>query len=129
ELEELENEHSVLENASEIKSRFVRMYQNLEDQEISVLSLLNEAIQLLNQVNRLTPAYQGLSERLDNASVELKDLAAEIGDVAENVEINDERLVEVGRRLDTLYQLIKKHHSANLSELIAVRDSLKNRID
>jgi len=129
ELEDLENELAVLENAAEIKSRFIQVYQNLEGQEFSVISLVNESMSLLNQVNRLAPAYQQFSERLSNVAVELKDLSGEIGDMADNVEINDERLSEVNERLDLLYKLIKKHQVVKVDELIQIRDELKVKID
>ncbi|MFA7473813.1 MAG: AAA family ATPase, partial [Spirosomataceae bacterium] len=77
EIEELEKELAILENAAEIKTRFIQAYQNLEGSEFSVLSLVNEASQLLYQVNRMTPVYKELSDRLEDVLVELKDLSGE----------------------------------------------------
>lgn len=129
EIEALENELGILENASEIKSRFHGMHQLLDGQEVSALSLLNEASQMAGQVNRLVPAYQALFQRLGNTLLELKDLTAEIEDIAENVEVNEERISRVSERLDLLYLLLKKHHSEEISELTEIRDQLRQKID
>ena len=129
EIEALENELGILENASEIKSRFHGMHQLLDGQEVSALSLLNEASQMAGQVNRLVPAYQALFQRLGNTLLELKDLTAEIEDIAENVEVNEERISRVSERLDLLYLLLKKHHSEEISELMEIRDQLRQKID
>lgn len=128
EIEELEKELAILENAAEIKTRFIQAYQNLEGSEFSVLSLVNEASQLLYQVNRMTPVYKELSDRLENVLVELKDLSGEIGDVADRVEINEERLTQVNDRLDILYKLIKKHQVTTVDELITIREELRGKI-
>jgi DNA repair protein RecN (Recombination protein N) len=128
ELEALENEQAVLENASAIKSKFHDMSQYLDGPEISALSILNEVAQLLNQANRLAPAYLPLGKRLTDAIVELKDIAGDVEDVADGVEVNDERMETVSQRLDLLYQLIKKHQKTSLDELIEVRDELRQRI-
>ncbi len=129
ELEELESELGILENASEIKSRFHNMHQLLDGQEVSALSILNETSQIANQVNRLVPAYQALFQRLGHTLLELKDLASEIEDIAENVEVNQERISKVSERLDLLYLLLKKHQSAGIQELIEIRDQLRQKID
>ncbi|ODS79249.1 MAG: DNA repair protein RecN [Cytophagaceae bacterium SCN 52-12] len=129
EIEALENELGILENASEIKSRFHGMHQLLDGQEISVLSLLNEASQMAGQVNRLVPAYEALFQRLGNTLLELKDLTSEIEDIAENVEVNEERISRVSERLDLLYLLLKKHHSEEIPELTEIRDQLRQKID
>lgn len=129
EMEELESELAILENASEIKAKFSSIHQYLDGGEISALSLLNETAHTLNQVNRLAPAYEALSRRLGDVLMELRDLSAEIEDVAENVEVNEQRTTEVSERLDLLYQLIKKHQAGNTGELIAIRDDLRLKIN
>lgn len=129
EIEELERELGILENASEIKSRFHSMHQLLDGQEVSVLSLLNETSHMTNQVNRLVPAYQALFQRFGNVLLELKDLASEIEDIADNVEVNEERISKVSERLDLLYLLLKKHHSTGVQELVEIRDRLRQKID
>lgn len=129
EIEALERELGILENASEIKSRFHGMHQLLDGPEVSVLSLLNETSHMTNQVNRLVPAYQALFQRFGNVLLELKDLASEIEDIADNVEVNEERISKVSERLDLLYLLLKKHHSAGVQELVEIRDRLRQKID
>ncbi len=129
EIGELEKELGILENASEIKSRFHAMHQLLDGQEVSALSLLNETSQVANQVNRLVPAYQALFQRFAHMLVELRDLTSEIEDIAENVEVNQERISKVSERLDVLYLLLKKHQTSDIQELIKIRDELRQKID
>lgn len=129
ELETLEGEQAILENASEIKSKFHEMYEYLDGQEVSALSILTEISHLLNQANKLAPAYQPLSQRLNDTLVELKDIAGEIEDIAEKVEVNDERIELISNRMDLLYQLIKKHQAGSTDELVAIQSELRDRID
>lgn len=129
EVETLEAEQAILENAAEIKSKFIEMSQYFDGSEISALQLLNEIAHQLQYVNRLAPAYQVLAQRLTNAILELKDIAAEIEDTAESVEVNEERIGEVGQRLDLLYLLLKKHQVETPGELVVLRDELRERIN
>ncbi len=125
----LENELALLEHATEIKSRLLLAGDYLDNHEHSVLSVLKEALTQLKQATRLVPAFQPLADRTESALLELKDLAAEIAGKFTETTVSPERLSEVNERLNLLYQLQKKHQTADVEALIGIRDQLQEQID
>ncbi|HQS04900.1 MAG TPA: DNA repair protein RecN, partial [Daejeonella sp.] len=69
-----------------------------------------------------------ISERLNSALIEIKDLISEIEDFEQRSLINESRLEEVNERLDLLYSLQKKHRVNSDTELITVRDQFSLKI-
>jgi len=63
-----------------------------------------------------------------SAYIELKDLASEISDEQDNVEIDDARAEDVRERLNLFYHLQQKHQVKTLAELIVIRDELEVKV-
>ena len=128
EQEQLEQELTILENAADVKERLQLASSYLDNPEQSALSLLKNAVSSLNSISKLAPQYEQLRERTQSAYIELKDLASEINDEQDSVEIDDARADEVRERLNLFYHLQQKHQAKSLSELIAIRDELEVKV-
>lgn len=133
ELEELETEQKQLENAEEIKSNLYAV-ENLfngdgpEDSSMSIDRLLRESQKHLDKIAAFVPDAASLSERIASCRVELDDTLSEISSVNGSVEVSEERLREVDERLSLLYGLLTKHSCREISELIAIRESVGGRL-
>lgn len=127
--EELEALRNELEHAEEIKGTLCQVDAALSDSGQSVLTMLNTTRQMLSSLARVYPKAEDLASRADSCYIELKDIAAEVADNAEDIECNPERLQEVLQRLDALYDLQQKHNVNSSAELLQLMQSLQERLD
>lgn len=125
----LEEEQEMLTHAEEIKTALYSVSCSLGDDEGGLLSKMKESLSTLRSLQRIYPAVEPLGERLDSAYIELKDILSEVDDRQESVSVDPARLQQVEERLDLLYGLQQKHRLANLEELLALQDDLKERLD
>ncbi|MCL2727010.1 MAG: DNA repair protein RecN [Bacteroidales bacterium] len=124
EQQELEEELATLSHAQEIREALSGALHLLQEQEVAAMPLLREATTLIQKVVRLYPSLEDSSARLEVLRIELKDICSEIVVKEERVQDNPTRLEEITQRLDTLYNLMRKHKCASVAELIGYRDSL-----
>lgn len=124
EQEELEQEQETLSHAEEIKSELSKAAHVLAGDEMA-LPLLKEAASALGRVRDYMPEGEGWSERLQSAYIELKDIADEIQNREERLEVDPVRLEQVEVRLSELYTLYKKYRVEDVDGLIALRDELE----
>jgi DNA repair protein RecN (Recombination protein N) len=89
--------------------------------------LISEAISELKQVKNFNKQIAELNERLQTVAIELKDILRELENLADDVNIQPERLAEVNERLLLLHRLCKKHHVANADELIQIQHTLADK--
>lgn len=128
ELKGLEEEQNQLENAEEIKRSLLASNYLLSDGEQNVLSLLKESILQIQQASRYFSDAEDLAKRLQSSYIEIKDVADEIANQESAVNLDEQRLDEVSTRLSDIYSLLKKHRFDNESELIKLRDELKEKL-
>jgi DNA repair protein RecN (Recombination protein N) len=124
----LEQESETLSHVEDIKSGLYRIEQLLSSDENGIVPSLKES---LNQVQALQKIYTGseeISERIQSAYLDLKDLALEINSRQEDLEFNPERLQKVNERLDLIYALQQKHRLDSVEKLIELRDNLDAQI-
>ncbi|WP_099370229.1 DNA repair protein RecN [Sphingobacterium sp. 1.A.5] len=128
EQEDLEAEQSQLENAEEIKRHFHAASSQLQDGEINVLDSLKQVQSSLQNGVRYLPSSESLVDRLQSTLIELKDLSAEVEQVADSIMMDEERLTLVNDRLSILYDLQKKHRVATVKELLDLKAELENKL-
>jgi DNA repair protein RecN (Recombination protein N) len=128
EQEELEQEQSELTHAEEIKRSLLISIGVLSENEPSVAVQIKEALISLANAEKFKPEVGKITERLNSALIEIKDLISEIEDIEQRSLVNESRLEEVNERLDLLYSLQKKHRVNSDTELITVRDQFSAKI-
>ena len=83
----------------------------------------------LSGIQRVFPDASELAQRLESSYIELKDISEEISNQLERVDFDPAELDAINNRLDRLYDLEKKYHVENVSELIAKREELKSQLN
>ncbi|NLZ25293.1 MAG: DNA repair protein RecN [Clostridiales bacterium] len=81
----------------------------LLDGDDSVLSKLKTSQTLVNQVSEYDERLNGLSERLEAARIEIKDIALELEAVAEKINFDARSLEEIERRLEIVRSISRKY--------------------
>lgn len=129
EQELMEQELDVLTHAEEIKKNLAQVAYLLNDSEQSVVSQLKEALNSLQQTEKYSPSIGEFSERLKSSLIEIKDIAAETESIEQQTGINEARTAEITERLDTLYNLQKKHRVNSVDELLELQESLSEKLN
>ena len=129
EQEELEDEANRLTHAEELKAGLYKVpYVMYGDDGNGIVSGMKEVQSQLQSMLRILLATEELSERVNSSYIELKDIAAEIESLFEEVEFNPTRFDFVNERLNQIYSLQQKHHVKSVDELLALADDLQARL-
>ncbi|WP_299392540.1 DNA repair protein RecN [uncultured Gelidibacter sp.] len=128
ELEALEEEYETLNNIEEIGERLTASHELLGNPEIGVVTQLTE---IKNQLSKLAPYaadYKQVAERIGSSLIELDDIFAEIETLQEALEADPNRLHTVNAKLQVINNLLQKHAVAGVSELITIKNELKEKV-
>ena len=129
ELEALEQEQKLLENAGQLLQSGHHIMQIIsEHDEQNCVSLLNQSQQLLLQVCRHAPALSQVAEMLSNAQILVDEASHELRSYLDNVELSPERLNEVEERLTLIYDVARKHR-VQPDQLMELRNTLQHEMD
>lgn len=129
EMEELEAEQRMLENADRIGETLGGLCNMLEEENAGILTQLKEVETSLHHISAEYPAATEFAERLHSVAIELKDIDATASEDMGRIESNPARLEQVNERLDTLYTLCRKHHVDTVEELTTVRDRYTEKLN
>jgi DNA repair protein RecN len=128
EQEELEQELNSLTHAEDIKSALYKIHTILSDDN-GIVTALKEGFSISQSLKDIYPDSESISQRLETAYIDLKDLSNETQRLAEDVEYNPERLAFVEERLDQIYTLQQKHRISNVAELLQIQQELEEKLN
>ena len=132
EQEELEQELELLTHAEEIKEGLYRINASLSGDEGGQTSALRSTTSSLRSLITIYPQAEEWHSRMESLYIELKDIAEEVADAEERLDVNPERQAWVEERLDVIYTAQQKHRVSSVAELLEIeqrfRDTL-SRID
>jgi DNA repair protein RecN (Recombination protein N) len=125
---ELEEELMILENAEEVKRKLGFAYEYLNNADLSLLGLLQDANVALGSISGISEKYAALKERLNSSLIELQDISNEIESEDSEVETDDEKVVFLRDRLNAIFRLQQKHGVKSIVELIQIREDLQQKV-
>jgi DNA repair protein RecN (Recombination protein N) len=129
EQENLEHELTLLNHAEEIKTALQRMSDLVGGDEGNAMVRVKESMNVLNKILKYYPEATPLAERLNVIYLEMSDLYSEAAYSSEKMEVDPNRIIQLGERLDLLNSLQQKNHVANVEELILLRDEFELKIN
>ncbi len=127
-IEETEAQFDTLNHAEAIKKELYRASNILDGNELSVISIIQEAYTHLNQASKYSNTYVSQKERLESLLLELKDLQKDIELKYEQVAFNNTELENLRAIIDQTNALLKKHLVKTPIELIQKRNVLREKI-
>lgn len=128
ELELLEQELNILENAEEVKSKLQLSAEYLSNPEQSVISFLGNTLSNLNSISTYGTQFAALKERVNSCLIELKDIADEVAGEEEAVELDNEKIDNLQERISLIYNLLQKHQARNIRELLEIQADLQQKV-
>jgi DNA repair protein RecN (Recombination protein N) len=125
---DLESQLEKLTNAEDIK-RISSMASNvIEENESSLVQTMTELAREFSSIAKIDGQYNLVYERMISAIEELKDIASESANIAEDVEADPAQTQMLQERLTLIYRLQKKHNVHDIGDLIALGDSLHKKL-
>ncbi|WP_299536421.1 DNA repair protein RecN [Ulvibacterium sp.] len=126
--ERLQEQYEQLSNVETILEQLSKGHQLLNDEQMGVLNLLLELKQVSNRLSGFGNQYGKLDERVKSVYIEVEDLGFELESSLEQVEVNPKLLEETNSKLQLLYDLQKKHGALDVSELMATKTELEEKV-
>ncbi|MBA3707178.1 MAG: DNA repair protein RecN, partial [Bacteroidetes bacterium] len=124
----MEQELETLNNSEEIKLNLSKAAFSLNGGEQNLLSSLSEVKLLLISFAKFKPEINELSTRINSSYIELKDIANELENIEQDIVYDPKRIEILTQKLDTIYRLQQKHQVKTIEELVAIKDSLSNKL-
>lgn len=125
---DLEIEQSRLSNVSDIKQSLWTASSLIQDDENSVLSLLSVVAKSLSNIEGVDNDLKDVSERVNSAVLELKDIARTVGSLQDAYVDNPQELERINERLNAIYDLETKHKVASVNELLTLQSEYESRL-
>lgn len=127
EQESLEQDLARAEHAEELIQALQGVDEGLAGDQ-GVLGQLLRLRQLIARSARIDGRVKSLLERLEGTSIELKDVALEAGSLSSSFALDPAEAERMRDRLDLLIRMQQKHRVSSNAELIAIQDSLRQRV-
>ena len=127
-LELLEEEYETLNNIEGIKEKLSEAYQLLNEENIGILSTLTSLKNTLQKLATFSSKYDDLFKRVNTTLIEMDDVYAEVDVLHENLEADPNRLAVIDAKLRVLHNLMQKHASTRISELIDIKNQLEEKV-
>ncbi len=124
----LEEKLEKLNNIEDIKLNLSEALDISINEEVGLQNLLNTLENRLSKIAAFSKEYQELSERVASVKIEIDDIVTELENANENVEFNPNEAEEINDRLQLIYNLQKKHYVNSNEELLAIFESLSEKV-
>lgn len=129
EYETIQQEIDLLNNAEDIKNSASASSNILLEQDLNIMSQLNEIRQLLSGVAKFHAPLASLHERIQVAGIELKDIARDLQHIADSTFADPEKIAIYNQKLQTVFNLQKKHQVQSIAALLTIYQELEERIN
>jgi DNA repair protein RecN (Recombination protein N) len=126
---DLEREREVMSNIAVIKRALNNAAGALAMDPTNAVGLVESAIDSCDELEGVLDGNDNILERLESAKIELGDIASTFNDISESLSADPAELEAIEDRLNSIYSLCHKHHLDNSDGLIALRDSLRAKLD
>ncbi len=128
EQEELEADYEKLNNVEIIKESLDKSLAIANEEQFGVFHNLNEIKNALQKVAPFSIEYQNLFERITSLTIEFDDISKELENCSEKL-LNDPAQLElINQKLQSIYNLQKKHQVSSVDELLQIQAELGNSL-
>jgi len=129
ELEQIEHQYSVLQNANTIGLALQQLHYGLSEADNAPESSLSALLASGQIIKKLDSRLSDLYERLQDTKTILSEIAQEAFHLQEDFQADEEKLQQYETRLNELNRLLQKHRLQTLSELIELQNTIADRLD
>lgn len=128
EQETLEQELEQLSNVEFIKENFDRILAIANEEQVGAIVNLKEIKLALQKIASFSNQNAQFLERLTSCLLEVEDIISECEQSNEKILADPERLELVNTKLQTIYNLQKKHQVQTIAELLVIQNELDAKV-
>ena len=128
EQQDLEVTFEALNNVEFIKENLVKSLQIADDEQIGVKHNLKEVKNSLQKIAVFSENYNQYFERINSVLIEFDDVFSEIEQASESLSSDPEKLELTNRKLQSIYNLQKKHNVQTIEELLLIQNELDEKV-
>ncbi len=126
--QELDARLKTMQHAEEIKSALYTLDSTLND-DSGVVAQLRRALTAISTIQSVFPSVEQVSDRLNTAYLDLKDLSGDSASLLNSVDYNPAEMERTEQRLNAIYAAQHKHRVATIDELLALLRSYKTQLE
>ncbi len=125
---QLEQEHTKLAHANELREGIEFCYQHLyEAEQYAVSSAISKCLNELNGLSDYEPRLSQTIDLINQASIHIDEAITQLRQLASGIELDPGRLDEVERRMSALLNSARKHQ-CEPDQLIRIHQELANKL-
>ena len=128
ELEDLDHELKLLNNAEGIKTTLTKVYFDLTESEQPVVQQLKQLVNQLQGFASYHPDLHSVIGRLQSSQIELQDISEELDRINDSVHFDEKRIEWINQRLMDGYKLSKKHGVQTTHQLLDIQKDLEEKL-
>ncbi len=128
ELEDIEAELKILNNAEGIKAVLSKVYFEMQESETPLVQQIKSIHNQLSVYQSFHPGLPVLLQRLQSVQIELQDVAGEVGNISDHVNYDPEKIEQINERLSIGYKLLKKHGVQITNDLLLLQQRLQEKM-
>ncbi|MES2797029.1 MAG: DNA repair protein RecN [Bacteroidota bacterium] len=129
ELDTLEQELRILENAEDVKLKLQLTAEYLYNADNSSIDYLEQALANVNSISGFSVNYLTLKNRLHTTIIELKDVFRETELALKSVDYDQSNIQNLQDRINIINNLFQKHSVKTETELLDIEASLKEKVE
>jgi DNA repair protein RecN (Recombination protein N) len=126
--EELETEHHRAANAAKLMQLAQSAMDGLSENESSLLTQAGAVGRALNELKRIDPTAESLTQTHEQGISVLRDLQAELSRYSGKIEVDPDRLQHLEERLNLIHSL-KRKYGSTLAEVAEFGDEARKRLE
>ncbi len=126
--QELESSFEQLNNVEFIKENLDKSLAFANEDEIGVLNQLKEIKTALQKIASISPQYNAVFERTNSVLIEFDDIVSELTAFSEHLVNDPEQLSLINEKLQTIYNLQKKHQLPTIELLLELQQQLESKV-
>lgn len=126
--QELEALQAKLCNINELKESLWAVENQLNSEENSILERLSTVAQHLEAAERNLTEVEGMSSRVRNALIDLKDIAQGVSATIDTLNDDPNELLRVDDRLNVIYTLERKHNVQDVNQLLDIQSEYERKL-
>ena len=125
----LEDELKLLNNADIIQQNLSSCFSILSNTEFNTLDQLKTVKQALYSIKDFYTEAEGLINRIESITIELKDISQDTELSVEKIESNPNRAQQLKESLDSLYEVMHKHQADTIDELLILEQQFLEKTE
>lgn len=125
---EWEEEVEKLSKIEFLKENLSKIITVSNQEELGLFANLNEIKSSLQKLAAISQDFKILNERINISILEIEDIISENEKLAENLIDDPEKLETLNNKLQTIYDLQKKHQVNSVEDLIQIQNDLEQKV-